>query len=177
MHISIKIQNLLKTKDLKQKALAKAMEIGERHLSKKIGWEMDFSQPQIVAAAAFLGVTESFLKDESRPFNLGDEIPSDAVAEIAQEPAGPEPPPDPSDAATILARTQEAMVSKVPDMVRDIVRAEMEKMMEEPQRRQIQMRFGKTLTTQLSSGSSVRTPLHESISALPCVLPPETPPI
>lgn len=82
-YIGLKIQLLLKHKDLKQQALATLLGIGPQHLSKKIGEEAKFSSSQVVTAAKFLGVTPEYLKDEKRPFNEGDEIPPDALAKTA----------------------------------------------------------------------------------------------
>jgi len=80
MYIGIKLQNLLKSKDLKQQALAKAMGIGAIHLSKRIGQEAKFSFSQISKAANFLGVKPEWLADPSRPFNVGDTLPQDTIS-------------------------------------------------------------------------------------------------
>lgn len=127
-HISEKIQNLLEAKRLNQYDLATATSYDWRHLSRKLGERKSWSLQKTRLAAEFLGVTAEFLRNESQVFNIGDEIPIEA---IARKKAGLDSlaAPDPSDAATILARTQEAMVSKWPEVLRAVVRAEMEKMM------------------------------------------------
>jgi len=99
-YIGLKIQALLDAKGLKQKSLAAAIKVGERHLSKKIGKESAFSHAQVVSAAEFLGVTVDYLRDGSRPFNLGDTIdmiPPDAIL------APPTPAPDIDPMAALLS--------------------------------------------------------------------------
>ena len=79
-HISDKIQSLLKSKDLKQQALAKAMDYEPHHLSKKFRLKSAIPPNKLSIAATFLGVTETYLRDTTRPFHPGDEIPPDAIA-------------------------------------------------------------------------------------------------
>lgn len=86
-YIGDKLQALVKTKELKQYSLAKEMGITFTHFSKKVGNKDNFSPDQIKKAAAFLGVKSSFLYDEARVYNIGDEIPPDAIAQPATESA------------------------------------------------------------------------------------------
>lgn len=117
-YIGIKIQNLLKHKDLKQQALATLLGIGPQHLSKKIGEQSKFSSSQVVIAAKFLGVTPDYLKDEKRPFNEGDEIPPDAIAQ-------PTPITTTTDLAD-LARMMERQVADIAKSENDRIKNEVE---------------------------------------------------
>lgn len=76
----------------KVKAIAKAkglflVKVGEyagwskTGFSRKINSGEPFDKKSLTKIAEYLGVKPSFLTDTSRPFNLGDTIPEDAVAE------------------------------------------------------------------------------------------------
>jgi len=112
MYSGIKIQNLLRTKDIKQQALATAMGIGAIHLSKKIGQGAKFSKDQISAASTFLGVTTEYLMDESREYHAGDPIPPDAILVPAQPPPVHEP-----------SNPFEQMVRRIAQEIRDETKA------------------------------------------------------
>ena len=76
-----KIKNLAKAKGLKQRAILTHIGWTVSGFSRKVNHGKGFDQKDLAEIAAFLGVKPEYLRDTSRPFNLGDTIPADAVAE------------------------------------------------------------------------------------------------
>lgn len=74
-----KIKNIIKAKHLLQSGVARMAGISEAHFSKIVSGAPTTNET-ITRIAEILGVTPEYLMDTSRPFNLGDTIPEDAIA-------------------------------------------------------------------------------------------------
>lgn len=76
-----KIMNLAKTTGKKALGIAKFIKWSKSGFSRKVNSSQRFDSETLEKIAAYLGVTAQYLQDESRPHEIGDPIPEDALVQ------------------------------------------------------------------------------------------------